>query len=149
MEEALFLTKFASKVTIVHRREEFRASKIMQDRALAHEKIEVIYNAVVDEVLGDNKVTGAKLKNPATGATTEITCDGIFMAIGHNPNTDIFQGTVDLDHNKFVIANKFMHTNIKGVFAAGDVQDTRFRQAITAAGSGCMAALEAEKFLQE
>ncbi len=150
MEESLFLTKFATKVTIIHRKDSFRASKIMQDRALHHEKISVIWNSEIVEVLGDGKrVTGVKLKDTTTNKVKDFKSDGVFLAIGHVPNTSFLKGLVDLDEKGYLKATKEMHTNIAGVFAAGDVQDLRFRQAITAAGSGCMAAMEAEKYLAE
>jgi len=150
MEEALFLTKFCSKVTIIHRRDEFRASKIMADRALAHEKIAVEWNSTVVEVLGNGtEVTGVKLKDTKTGDIRDFSCDGVFMAIGHTPNTTMFKDLVELDENGYIKTDRFMHTNKPGVFAAGDVQDTRYRQAITAAGSGCQCAIEAERYLAE
>ena len=150
MEESLFLTKFASKVTIIHRKDSFRASKIMQERVFKNEKIKVIWNAEVAEILGDGKkVTAVKLKDTNTGKLTNFTCDGVFLAIGHSPNTSFLQDFVELDEKGYLKADKMMHTNILGVFAAGDVQDIRFRQAITASGSGCMAAMEAEKYLAE
>ena len=150
MEEALFLTKFASKVTIIHRKDSFRASKIMQERALKHEKINVIWNSVIEEIMGDGKkVQGVKLKNLKTSKITDFKCDGVFLAIGHVPNTSFLKGKLEMDENGYLKADSYTHTNIPGVFAAGDVQDKRFRQAITAAGSGCMAAMEAEKWLGE
>ena len=149
LEEATFLTKFASKVTVVHRRDEFRASKIMVEKAKNNPKIEFAYNKVIDEVLGDDFVTGARLKDTQTGALSEVTVDGIFMAIGHNPNTEIFKGQLDLDENGYInTIPGSTKTNIEGVFACGDVQDTVYKQAVTAAGSGCMAALDAEHFLE-
>ena len=149
MEEALFLTRFATKVTVVHRREELRASKIMQEKAQAHKKVNFIWDSVVEEVLGDGKiVTGVKLKNVKTNKISDFKCDGIFLAIGHVPNTK-FLTKIDLDKQGYIKTDKFMHTNVEGIFAAGDVQDTRFRQAITAAGSGCKAAMEVEKYLAE
>ncbi|MBI2666362.1 thioredoxin-disulfide reductase [Candidatus Woesearchaeota archaeon] len=148
MEESLFLTKFASKVTIIHRKEEFRASKIMQERVFKNEKIKVVWNSEVAEILGDGKkVTAIKLKNTATNQLTDFRCDGVFLAIGHFPNTSFLKDFIDLDEKEYLKADKMMHTNINGIFAAGDVQDIRFRQAITASGSGCMAAMEAEKYL--
>ncbi len=150
MEEALFLTKFASKVTIIHRKNEFKASKIMQERALRNEKIRVIWNSEVKEILGDGKkVTGVKLQEVNTSLATEFKCEGVFLAIGHFPNTSFLQGFLDLDEKGYLKADKMMHTSVPGIFAAGDVQDTRFRQAITAAGSGCMAAMEVEKYLAD
>ena len=148
LEEALFLTHFASKVTIIHRRDQFRASKIMTDRVLAHPKIEVIWESVVEEVMDVTKkeVTGVKLRNVKTNIISELKTSGLFIAIGHKPNTKPFVGQLDMDHAGYLIT-KNTRTNIDGVFAAGDVQDSVYRQAITAAGSGCMAALEAERFL--
>jgi thioredoxin reductase (NADPH) len=150
MEESLFLTKFATKVTIIHRRNSFRASKIMVDRVLKHEKISVVWDSVVEEVLGDEKlVNGVKLKNVKTKEVTNFKCDGVFLAIGHIPNTKFLQGKLDLDEQGYLKVDRNMHTNIEGVFGAGDVQDFRYRQAITAAGSGCQAAIEVEKYLSE
>jgi thioredoxin reductase (NADPH) len=150
MEEATFLTKFASKVTIVHRRDEFRASKIMADRALANPKIEVIWDTVVDEILGDDAVTGVVLRNVKTGETTEFATDGVFMAIGHDPTTSLFSGQLDLDDDGYVrVAEPRTHTSVEGVFAAGDVTDRLYRQAVTAAGQGCKAAMDAERYLEE
>ena len=152
MEEALYLTKFASKVTLVHRRGEFRASQIMVDRAKSHEKIEIMTPFVVEEVLGvdSGKLTGVLLRNVETGETTEYATDGLFVAIGHDPTTKLFVDALDHDENGYLLTKgKTTETNIPGVFAAGDVQDHVYRQAITAAGSGCAAALDAERFLAE
>jgi thioredoxin reductase (NADPH) len=152
MEEALFLTKFASKVTIVHRRDEFRASPIMSDRARAHEKIEILTPYVVEEVLGaeGGKLTGLRLRHLETGETRDYPTDGLFVAIGHDPTTKLFVDSLDHDENGYLITKgKTTETNIPGVFAAGDVQDHVYRQAVTAAGSGCAAALDAERFLAE
>ena len=152
MEEALFLTKFASKVTIVHRRDGFRASPIMVDRARAHEKIEIMTPYVVEEVLGaeGGKLTGVRLRNPETDEVLEYATDGLFVAIGHDPTTKLFVDWLDHDENGYLLTKgKSTETNIPGVFAAGDVQDHVYRQAITAAGSGCAAALDAERFLAE
>jgi thioredoxin reductase (NADPH) len=147
MEEATFLTKFASKVTVVHRKDHLRASKVMQDKFFKNEKTDILWNKEVVEVLGEQSgVTGAKLKDVLTGEISEIKCDGIFLAIGHIPNTSIFKGQLDMDEIGYLITNN-TKTKLPGVFAAGDVQDRSYRQAITAAGSGCMAALEAERYL--
>ena len=149
MEESLFLTKFASKVTIVHRRDEFRASKIMAARALEHEKIEVLWNTVVTEVHGENGVESVTLEDTVTGETRELRTDGVFVAIGHKPTTDLFKGQLDLDENGYLIAglDGGTRTSLEGVFAAGDVADHTYRQAVTAAGTGCMAAIDAERWL--
>jgi thioredoxin reductase (NADPH) len=150
MEEALFLTRFGIKVTIVHRRDEFRASQIMLERARRNDKIEFITNAVVDEVLGDDKVTGVRLRSTEDGATWEIDAGGFFVAIGHDPNTQLFLDWLDHDENGYLITKPgSTETNIPGVFAVGDVQDHVYRQAVTAAGSGCMGALDAERYLAE
>lgn len=150
MEEAQFLTRFASKVYVIHRRDSFRASKIMVDRVLKHPKIEVIWNKEVEEVIGNGKVmTSLKLKDTVTGAITEKPLQGLFLAIGHKPNTDLFKGIIDLHDNGYIKTKPgSSYTNIPGVFAAGDVQDFTYRQAITAAGSGCMAAIDAERWLE-
>ncbi len=151
MEEATFLTKFASKVTIIHRRDEFRASKIMASRALKHDKIEVIWDTVVEEVLGEDHVSGVRLRNLKTDASSELECQGFFVAIGHKPNTALFKGQLHMDESGYLVpegANQ-TRTNIDGVFVAGDVFDHRYRQAITAAGSGCKAAIDVEKWLEE
>jgi thioredoxin reductase (NADPH) len=149
MEEATFLTRFASKVTIVHRRDEFRASKIMQDRALANPKIDVIWNAEVVEVLGDGSVTGVRLRDTVSGETREHGTDGLFVAIGHTPNTELFRDWLDLDDDGYiVVAEPRTNTSVEGVFAAGDVTDRIYRQAVTAAGQGCKAAMDAERLLE-
>lgn len=149
MEEAHFLTRFAAKVTILHRRDEFRASKIMQDRAMANPKIEVAWNSQITAVHGDSKLSGVTVEDTVTGETREMVLDGLFVAIGHKPNTDLFKGQLELRENGYMttIAGATA-TNVDGVFACGDVQDDTYRQAITAAGSGCMAALEAERWLE-
>ncbi len=149
MEEANFLTKFARSVTVIHRRDTLRASKIMQQRALNHPKIKFEWNSAVDEVLGDKEVTGVRLKNVATGALKELPVHGLFLAIGHEPNTKIFKEQIKCDERGYIIVEPFStKTNILGVFAAGDVSDHKYRQAVTAAGMGCMAAIDAEKFLE-
>ena len=151
MEEATFLTKFASKVTVVHRRDKLRASKIMQERAEKNAKISFVWDTAVEEVYGDPKaggVTGVKFKNLKTGKTSDFKCDGLFIAIGHEPNSKLFADQLDLDPTGYIITHDGPKTNIPGVFACGDVQDHVYRQAITAAGSGCMAAIDAERFLE-
>jgi thioredoxin reductase (NADPH) len=147
-EEALFLTKFASRVHLVHRRDEFRASKIMVDRAEQNEKLDFVLSAVVEEIVGDVKVEALRLRSTATDATWEVPADGLFVAIGHDPNTSLFVDQLDHDENGYLVTKPgSTETNIPGVFAVGDVQDHTYRQAITAAGSGCMGALDAERFL--
>jgi thioredoxin reductase (NADPH) len=148
MEEANFLTKFATKVTIVHRRDKLRASKIMQDRAMKNEKIAFLWNSVVVDIQGSDVVTGVQIKNLVTGSTTELPCAGVFVAIGHRPNTALFAGQLEMDAKGYIITKNGTVTSISGVFAAGDVQDSTYRQAVTAAGSGCMAAIDAERFLE-
>ncbi len=149
MEEAIFLTKFASKVNVVHRRDQLRASKIMQERVFKNEKIEMIWNSVVEDILGENKVAGVRLKNVKTDELTEVPCDGFFLAIGHVPNTKLVEGQLELDEQGYIVTpGKSMATSVSGVFAAGDVQDSKYRQAITSAATGCMAAIEVEKFLE-
>lgn len=152
VEEAIFLTKFASKVNIVHRRDKLRASKIIQDRAFRNEKLGFIWDSEVEEILGSKEsgVTGAKLKNTKTGEVTVKEAQGLFVAIGHNPNTELFKGQLDMNEVGYIITKSgSTETNVPGVFAAGDVQDQIYRQAVTAAGSGCMSAMDAEKFLEE
>jgi len=148
MEEATFLTKFATKVSIVHRRDKLRASKIMQDRAVKNEKITFVWNSAVEDILGSDVVTGVRLKNLVTDKTTELPCAGVFVAIGHRPNTALFGGQVDMDAKGYIRTTHGTATNVPGVFAAGDVQDSVYRQAVTAAGSGCMAAIDAERYLE-
>jgi thioredoxin reductase (NADPH) len=152
MEEALFLTKFARKVTIVHRRDQLRASKILQARARSNPKIAFIWNSTVEEISGDPKtggVTGVRLKNLKTGETSDFPCDGVFIAIGHSPNTQLFRGQLDMDEIGYLITKPGSTvTRVPGVFAAGDVADKIYRQAVTAAGTGCMAAIDAERFLE-
>jgi thioredoxin reductase (NADPH) len=149
-EEALFLTKFASKVYLIHRRDELRASKIMAKRVLGHDKVEVIWDTVVEEVLGEDLVTGLRLRNRVTDETSELQVEGLFLAIGHDPNTKIFQGHIDLDEKGYILTQGTnTMTSVPGVFAAGDVTDHVYRQAITAAGMGCQAAIDAERWLDE
>lgn len=149
MEEATFLTRFANKVTIVHRREEFRASKIMIDKAKNNPKIAFVMNTTIEEILGDDHVTSLRTRNVVSGEEGAITCDGIFMAIGHKPNTAIFKGLIDLDEKGYIVLpSKSTATNIPGIFACGDVADHVYRQAVTAAGTGCMAALDAERWIE-
>jgi thioredoxin reductase (NADPH) len=147
MEEANFLTKFATKVSLVHRRDKLRASRIMQDRAMKNEKVSFIWNSVVEDILGHDVVTGVRLKNVVTGKTSEVPCAGVFVAIGHRPNTALFAGQIDMDEKGYIRTHAGTATSIPGVFAAGDVQDSKYRQAVTAAGSGCMAGIDAERFL--
>jgi len=148
LEEATFLTKFGSKVYVVHRRHELRASKAMQDRAFANPKIEFVWNSAIDDVLGDQKVNAVRIKDTVTGAVRTLECGGLFIAIGHTPNTAIFKGHLDMDENGYLMVEAgTTRTNIPGVFAAGDVTDHVYRQAVTAAGMGCMAALDAERYL--
>ena len=151
MEEATFLTKFASKVTIIHRRDEFRASKIMAERAMANPKIDVRWNSEALEVLGDDTVTGVRLRDTVTGEESELDADGFFLAIGHDPNTSLFAGQLDLDDAGYIVLRDggSTRTSVDGVFASGDVADTVYRQAITAAGTGCRAAIDAERWLAE
>lgn len=148
MEEAIFLTKFASKVTVVHRRDSLRASKIMQERAMDNPKIEFIWDSVLTEIFGNGKVAGARLKNVRTGDESEIAAGGVFVAIGHTPNSALFEGQLELSGGYIVTKREGTETSVPGVFAAGDVVDFRYRQAITAAGMGCMAAIDAERFLE-
>ena len=148
MEEAIFLTKFASKVTVVHRRDELRASKIMQQRAFDNPKIDWLWNTVITEVIGDGKVGGAKIKNVESGEESIIEAGGVFVAIGHTPNTALFEDQLELDGGYIKTAGETTETSVPGVFAAGDVVDYRYRQAITAAGMGCMAAMDAERWLE-
>jgi thioredoxin reductase (NADPH) len=150
IEEAIFLTRYAGKVTVVHRRDKLRASKIMQDKAFANPKIDFAWDTVIDEVydVAARTVQGVKLRNLKNLEVTDFKCDGVFVAIGHTPNTSVFQGQLEMDENGYILTRQGTRTNISGVFAAGDVQDSVFRQAISAAGSGCMAGMEAERFLE-
>ena len=151
-EEAIFLTKFASKVTIVHRRDELRASKIMRERVLNNDSIEIMWNSAVEDIHGTKEtgVTGVKIKDTLSGEMRDVNCDGIFMAIGHVPNTGIFKGQIDLDDKGYISTQPdTTNTNVSGVFACGDVQDQVYRQAITAAGTGCMSAIDAERWLED
>lgn len=147
MEEALFLTRFATKVYVIHRREEFRASKIMQQRVIEHEKIEVLWNTEIKDILGEGKVQKLQLFNNKTNTESELDVDGFFLAIGHKPNSTILESQLELDENGYILATNHTNTNIEGVFVAGDVHDHHYRQAITAAGMGCMAAIDAERWL--
>jgi len=148
VEEALFLTKLAKNVTLVHRRELLRASKILQEKAFGNKKIEFIWNSMVEEILGDVQVRGLRLRNVKSGNVSEIECDGVFIAVGYKPNTAIFKGQIELDEGGFVVAKNETETNVEAVFVAGDVCDPKYRQAITAAGSGCKAAIDVGRFLQ-
>jgi len=148
MEEAIFLTKFASSVTVIHRRDSLRASKVMQDRAIANPKIKFRWNTRVVGLEGDHRLTGLKLEDTATSTISTQAIDGLFIAIGHRPNSELFEGQLELDANGYIVTHG-VATNVPGVFAGGDVQDARYRQAITSAGTGCMAALDAEKFLED
>ncbi len=149
MEEAIFLTRFASEVTVVHRRAELRASKIMQERAFKNPKIKFVWNSAIIDVLGENSVTGVRIKNVRNGEEKDFPCGGFFVAIGHEPNTKLFYGQLEMKNGYILTDGKTTKTNITGVFAAGDVQDHYYRQAVTAAGTGCMAAIDAERYLEE
>ncbi len=149
MDEALALSKFAREVTVVHRRDRLRAAKILQDRVFANKKISFVWDSVVVDILGEERVEGVKLRNTQTGEESSLATDAVFVAIGHKPNNDIFRGQIDLDEKGYVIAHDETKTSVEGVFVAGDNQDRRYKQAITAAGAGCKAALDAEKYMQE
>ncbi len=149
LEEAIFISKFARTVTVIHRRDQLRASKIMQDRAFANPKISFLWDTVVTDVVGEQKVEGVRARNVKTGADSTLTVTGLFVAIGHQPNTDLFKGQLDMEDNGYLVTRPgTTHTNVDGVFASGDVQDHRYRQAVTAAGSGCMAAIDLERWLE-
>jgi len=149
LEEAAFLTRFATKVTVIHRRDALRAGKYMAERARANPKISFVWDSVVEEVLGEAKVEGLKLRDVKTGATSVFPCQGLFLGIGHEPNTSVFRGAVEMDEKGYIVTRERTRTSVDGVFAAGDVQDPRYRQAVSAAGSGCMAAIDVEKWLLE
>ena len=149
MEEAIFLTKFANKVHIIHRRDQLRASKIMQDRAFDNKKIQFHWNTTIEEIKGSQKVNQITIKNLLTNQNEVLEVGGLFVAVGHEPNTKLFKGQIDLDDQGYVVLNNYTHTSVEGVFAAGDVHDHRYRQAITAAGFGCMAAIDVDKYLSE
>ncbi len=149
MEEASFLANITSKVTVIHRRDKLRASQIMQDRAASNPKIQFLWDSKVKEILGDQKVTGVRLENVKTGKETTLSASGVFVAIGYTPNTHVFKGAIDLDPKGYIVTKHETETNVPGVFAAGDVRDYRYRQAITAAADGCKAAIDADRFLAE
>ena len=149
MEEALVLTKYASKVTIIHRKSEFKASKAMQEKVFANKKIDVIWDSEVEEIIGSMKLESVKLKNNKTNETSEIKADGLFVAIGHNPTSELFKGLVDLDEKGYIVPKSGSKTNIEGVFVSGDIHDHTYRQAITAAGYGCMAGMEVVNFIAD
>ena len=149
LDEGLFLTRFAKKVTIIHRRDRLRADAVLQQRAFNNEKVDFIWNTVVDEIVGDEAVKHIKLKNVKTDKTAEFEIDGVFVFIGHKPNTELFKDQLELDEGGYLKTDRRMHTNIAGVFGSGDVQDSIYRQAITAAGTGCQAAIEAEKYIAD
>ena len=148
LEAALFLTRFATKVTLIHRRDSLRASKIMQERAFANEKISFVWDSVIDEVMGDGQVSGARVRNVKTDAVTEMHAGGVFVAIGHTPNTRLFEGQLEMNQGYIAVQEPTTRTSVEGVFAAGDVVDFIYRQAITAAGMGCQAAMDAERYLE-
>lgn len=149
MEEALFLTRFVKKVKVIHRRSELRATKILQERAFSNPKVEFVWNSVVEEILGGERVEGVRVKRVDTGEKFEIPCDGVFVSIGYRPNTELFKGLVEMDEKGYIVATDFTKTSVEGVFVAGEAKDHRYRQAITAAGEGCQAALDAIKYLDE
>jgi len=149
VEDTLFLTKFVNHATIIHRRDQLRASKILQDRAFKNSKISFVWDSVVEEVLGDKKVEGVRVRNVKTGKQDVLKCDGVFVATGHQPNTAIFQGQIELDQKGYIVIRQGTATSVEGVFAGGDVRDFHYRQAITAAGDGCRAAMDAEDYIEE
>jgi thioredoxin reductase (NADPH) len=149
LEEALFLTKYATQVIIVHRRDALRASKIMQNRAMTNQKIKLVWNSVIEDITGDGKVVGARIRNKMTDEVSTIPCDGVFVAIGHQPNTNAFAGQIELDERGYVVSRSATQTSVEGVFVAGDVHDSKYRQAATAAGEGCKAAIDALGYLEE
>jgi thioredoxin reductase (NADPH) len=149
LEEALALARFASEVKVIHRRDKLRATQILQTRAFENPKIEFIWNSTVQEILGQNKVEGIRLKNVSSNKESELVCDAVFLAIGHKPNTEIFKGHLDLDERGYISAKDFTKTSVDGVFVAGDAEDSRYRQAVTTAGAGCKAALDAQRYLEE
>ncbi len=149
MEDASYITKFAKSVTLIHRKDSFRASGVMQDRVLSNPKIKIIYDTVIDDVLGEEKVSGVRIKNVKTGETKDLRTDGLFVAIGHTPNTELFKGQLELDKEGYIVTHDFTKTSKEGIFAAGDVQDRKYKQAVIAAGWGSMAAMDARKFLLE
>ena len=149
LEDTMFLTRFVNHATVIHRRNELRASKILQERALKNPKISFLWDSVVEEILGQQKVEGVRVKNVKTGKQDIVKCDGVFVAIGHQPNTAIFQGQIELDQKGYIVTRDRTATSVEGVFAAGDVRDFHYRQAITAAGDGCRAAMDAEDYLEE
>jgi len=149
MEEASFLANITRKVTIIHRRDKLRASQIMQDRVMNNPRIQFAWDSQVREILGDQKVSGVRLENVKSGKATTLTADGVFVAIGYEPNTQVFKGIIDLDEKGYVVTKNETETNVPGVFAAGDVRDHRYRQAVTAAADGCKAAMDADRFLAE
>jgi len=149
MDEALALVNYAREVMVIHRRGQLRASKILQERVFANKKIKFVWNSVVEDILGKDRVEGVKLKNVQTGEETTLSTDAVFLAIGHKPNTDVFKGQIELDENGYIIVHEETKTSVEGVFAAGDAEDPRYRQAVTAAGAGCKAALDAKRYLEE
>lgn len=149
LEEGLFLTRFATSVTIIHRRDSLRAGKVLQNRAFSNAKVDFVWNSIVTEVIGDEKVTAIKLKNVETGAESELATDGVFIFIGHTPNTQMFRGQLDMDEGGYILSNHLMETNVPGVFVAGEVTDSHFRQVVTSAGMGAAAAIQATHFLEK